>query len=744
MEVRYPSMPSIPQQPSPSSRAQAASPAGSWTIDQASVEAFQRSLTVSGESGDWFALRRAAERLALIRGFDTLITLNANTIKELPHQIDVALRVLRSPMNGRAILADEVGLGKTIEAGIVLKELTVRGLARRVLILTPAALVDQWQGELESKFFEVFDTPMDGDDWHQSMRGIVSYERAISKKHAAAILHYQWDVVIVDEAHKAKNHNAQRYKFLQNLRRNYMMLLTATPLQNNLRELYNLVTLLRPGQLGTWKEFQKSYVGGGDVRKPKNPEGLKELTAQVMIRTRRSSVAHSLELPRRLPSHPDVQLTVDEATIYGATVAFLRGLYAQGFIQPSEEEAIEDSARRKRRTGKGILQLELLRLCQRLCSSSRALGDSMARVAEGELITPEYRTRALHIAEAARRVTRHAKLDALEKVLAEHQGQVIVFSEHLPTLELIAERVTVLGRIPVLYQGGLSREDRAKRLKRFRDTPSGVFVATRAGTEGLNLQFANVLVNYELPWNPMVVEQRIGRIHRIGQTRDCHIINLAAKGTIEAHVLQLLDQKIKLFELVVGELDVILGEFGGADALEKRLIDEYLGAKSDADFELALEAIGRDVTASREAGIDQERATSEVAAEDNAMRLERDFRFLTIPARVRLGYGTKHLAKLRGLEAKREQLGLHVSELLEALEVAHQEDDFISPEYGPLVCLTGVTSRGRAVRVMVQADRLPMFLADLDADPEAPLSAADGWLGSTPIVAGTAAATATP
>jgi SNF2 family DNA or RNA helicase len=614
-------------------------------------------------------------------------------------------------MGGRAILADEVGLGKTIEAGIVLKELSVRGLARRVLILTPAALVDQWQGELESKFYEIFDTPMHPDDWHQSMRGIASYDRAISKKHSAAILHYQWDLVIVDEAHKAKNHTALRYKFLQQLRRNYLLLLTATPLQNNLRELFNLVTLLRPGQLGTWKEFQRLYVGRGDLRKPRNPEGLRELTAQVMIRT--------------------VALTAEEATIYAATVAFLRGLYADGFIQPSEEEAEEDSTRRKRRTGKGILQLELLRLCQRLCSSSRALSHSMRRVAEGELVSPEYRTRALQIADAAGRVTRHAKLDALERILKVHKEQVIVFSEHLPTLEMITERVRQLGRSPVQYQGGLSREDRIKRLKTFREDPAAVFVATRAGTEGLNLQFANVLVNYELPWNPMVVEQRIGRIHRIGQKRDCHIINLAATGTIEAHVLHLLDQKIKLFELVVGELDVILGEFGGADALEQRLIDEYLGAKSDKDFERALDAIGRDVTASRDAGIAQERATSDIAAEDNAMRLERDFRHLTIAARVRLGYGTRHLDKVRGLETKREQLGLHVSELLEAMEGAHQEDNVLSPEYGPLVVLTGVTRRGRSVRVMVQADRLPMFMADLDADPEAPLVSSDIWLAES-------------
>src|SRR3712207_1659481 len=139
-------MPTTPRVPTV--RPTASPVAGRWSVDPGSLAAFESSLSAPPDPGEWFALRRAAERVALTPGFDSLITLNANTIKELPHQIDVALRVLRQ-LGGRALLADEVGLGKTIEAGIVLKELAVRGLARRVLILTPAALVGQWQGELE-------------------------------------------------------------------------------------------------------------------------------------------------------------------------------------------------------------------------------------------------------------------------------------------------------------------------------------------------------------------------------------------------------------------------------------------------------------------------------------------------------------------------------------------------------------------------------------------------------------------
>ena len=450
---------------------------------------------------------------------------------------------------------------------------------------------------------------------------------------------------------------------------------------------------------------------------------MKELTAQVMVRTRRASVALALELPARLPAHPEIDLTRKEAALYSDTATFLRDLYREGFVEQSDEEVAVDRKRRKRRTGKGILQLELVRLSQRLCSSAAALAHSLEGLSEADLITPAYRRRAKALAAAAKRVTSHAKLDALEEIIGRVADKIIVFSEHLPTLDLIAKRVRKLGRTAVVYSGSLSMAERAKRLAQFKAEPKAVFVATRAGTEGLNLQFCNVLVNYELPWNPMVVEQRIGRIHRIGQTREAHIINFAARGTIEAHVLRLLDQKIKLFELVVGELDVILGDFGGAEKLEERLADAWLSAESDDAFEERIETIGNEIVSSREVGLKQEQLNSEVAAEDNAGQLERDFQQLSIPDRLRLGYGTNHLRLAPGIDAKRHQIGLHVGEILEALEnTAPIEDAGVDPDHGPLTCVTGVTGAGRGVRLTVHADQLPMTVVDLSADVETPLA----------------------
>src|SRR6266704_2943786 len=654
-------------------------PDDSWAVDERSLKAFADKLKEPPAERAWYELRREAERIALVPGFDRLITLDANAIKELPHQIDVAQRVLRQ-MGGRAILADEVGLGKTIEASIIYKELAIRGLARRALILTPASLVGQWQGELEEKFFERFETPTDPDDWQRVTKAIISHDRARSKRHAEEILRHRWDLVIVDEAHKVKSHRGATYQFIEKIERDFILLLTATPLQNDLRELYNLITLLRPGQLGTWQEFKSEHLVAGDHRQPRDPEALRALTHEVMIRTRRSSVVDDLNLPPRRPRHPEVKLTRAEADLYQRTTDFLRRLYREGFIQPAEQEETEDGAPR-RRTKKGILQLAVIHLRQRLCSSSRALAESLAHLAESERISPQYRVIATQLAKRAERIKTHAKLDVLTKLLKETPDRVVVFSDHRPTIQLIEERVKQLNRKPIVYWGAHSTADRDKRIRAFHDDERSVLIATRAGSEGRNLQFCNVLVNYDLPWNPMVVEQRIGRLHRIGQTREVHIVNLAAAGTIESYILQLLDQKIKLFELVVGELDLILGEFGGAQQFEGRLAEEWLAAESEEDFARRVETIGADIEKSSAVGKEQEQLNSLIAPDDNAIRLERRFEAI-------------------------EPIG----------GVTTQQPAGTHPEYGDLVRLTGLTSSGRAITLVAQVDRLPLALVDIEVD----------------------------
>src|SRR5205809_1646747 len=438
-----------------------------------------------------------------------------------------------------------------------------------------------------------------------------------------------------------------------------------------------------------------------------------------MIRTRRSSVVDDLNLPPRRPRHPEVKLTTAERDLYDRTTQFLRRLYKEGFAPQAAAEEEEKPTR------KGGVQLAVIHLRQRLCSSSKALAESLEHLAESERISPEYRTVARQLADRARKVKTHAKLNVLTKILKETPDRVVVFSDHRPTIELIEQRVKALGRTPIVYWGALTTLERDKRIRAFHDDERSVLIATRAGSEGRNLQICNVLVNYDLPWNPMVVEQRIGRVHRIGQTREVHIVNLAAAGTIESYILQLLDKKIKLFELVVGELDLILGEFGGAQKFEVRLADEWLKAENDEDFERRVETLGLDLEKSSAAGHAQEQLNSAIAPDDNATRLERRFDELSVPARLRLGLGTSHLLKAAGWEAKRLRLGVHVTELLEALESIEPIGDVITtqpvpagthPQYGALVRLTGLTSSGRAITLVAQVEHLPLALVDISVE----------------------------
>jgi SNF2 family DNA or RNA helicase len=697
-----------------------------WEIDPDSLASFDAGLEGRSSGSAWIKLRRAAEELAQLPAFDRLITLDMNRIDELPHQIRVAFQVLQPPMSGRAILADEVGLGKTIEAGIILKELRIRGLARRILVLTPASLVTQWVDELEDKFLEKFEPIEEPHQWKRATRAIASYDRARQKKHSAQLLRHKWDLVIVDEAHKCKNHNTARYKLIQEIQRNYLLLLTATPIQNDLRELYNLITLLRPGHLGTWKEFKRQYVADRGGREVRQVSALRELTSRVMIRTRRASVAHIMSLPPRRARHPDLWLTAAEADVYGDTARFLRDLYREGFRVPTLQESLQDRRKRKARTGRGIYFLECLRLAQRLCSSTPALASSLIKLSEGELIVPEFRLRARALAEQSRAVTTSAKLDQLTDLLTQSDEKLVIFSEHLPTVKMIQDRVKQVGRPSTALTGSLDRLQRHRVLRRFEDEPRAVLVSTRAGTEGLNLQFCHQLVNYELPWNPMVVEQRIGRVHRFGQRMEVQLYNYAARGTVEAHILRLLHTKIRLFELVVGELDLILERFEEKDkeSFEGLLGALWLTAESDEAFERKIEELGDRVEKERSAAQEEELRSNNISPEDPAGHLKSNFTRLSIPDRLRLGYGTVHLEPAPGVEATRQRLGIHIIEILEMLAMQPiVEPGGTHPHLGVLCRVIGLTSRGREITLLAQADRLPLVILELAGDPFAPLAA---------------------
>lgn len=524
------------------------------------------------EPSEWFDLRMQAERIALSPGFDQLLSLNSNTIDEYPHQIDAVLTALRK-MRGRALLADEVGLGKTIEAGIILKELVLRGLAKSILILVPAPLTQQWQEEIETKFGEEFliNTSLDG--WSESNRIIASIDLAKRPEHAEKILERSWDLLIVDEAHRLRNRTSQAWKFVNAVKRKYMLLLTATPVHNELSELYALVTLLKPGLLKTYRAFRQRYINQYNPLRPNNGAELKSLLSDVMIRNRRTSV--SVKFPPRTVYTYKVKLSKPEWDLYTAASAFIRN------------------------TGEAGTDLMILSLLQReVCSSASAAGSTLEKLAADTDISEERKQALQQLVNLSKAATVVSKVEAVCKIVDEAKDKVIVFTQFSASQRLISEALKQRGISVAEFHGGLTPAQKNAAVKSFKENDQ-VLVSTESGGEGRNLQFCNVMVNYDLPWNPMLVEQRIGRIHRLGQTREVFIFNLASQNTVEEYILDLLASKIKMFELVVGELDLILGNLETKEAFEETLRRICIESRTDADMKHELSNLADRITVAR-------------------------------------------------------------------------------------------------------------------------------------------------
>ena len=255
---------------------------GSWQ------EGFITRMENDGPWSNWelFKLAVEVENHTVIPDFEGLLApQHLSQLTPLPHQLEVAKQVVEN-MNGKAILADEVGLGKTIEAGLILKEYMIRGLVKKVLILVPASLVSQWAVELNSKFFIPAVAQRKSYVWEQCDVVISSIDTAKRNPHREIIYNQNYDLIIIDEAHKLKNNKTKNYEFVQNLKKKFCLLLTATPIQNRVSEIFNLVSLLKPGHLGSETDFYEKYKK--DSRSLDDHEHLKELVNKVMIRNRRA------------------------------------------------------------------------------------------------------------------------------------------------------------------------------------------------------------------------------------------------------------------------------------------------------------------------------------------------------------------------------------------------------------------------------------------------------------------------
>ena len=544
-----------------------------------------------------YRLQLAAEHLALIAGFDELVCLDSLRFQPFDYQIRAAQTALRR-FRGRGLLCDEVGLGKTIEAGLVLKEYLTRQMVNRVLILTPPALVEQWREELAAKFnLPDFVTSADAEfrergpeAWARFPRVIASLATARRPAHRAQIEPLLYDLIVVDEAHHLKNRASVSWKFVNGLQRKYMLLLTATPVQNSLDELYNLITLLKPGQLQTPREFQRQFVTQGDPRQPKNRGRLRELLADVMVRHARRQVG--VQLPPRHAHTVRLTLSPDERALYDEVSRFIRAQLA-GAPADAAADAPDEAARDAEEppTLSMAHRFTLQTLQREIGSSPQAARPTLLALAELSALQTQ-RPTLLALADRAAQLPAWAKAEALEKLLARLGGaKFLLFTHFRATLAQLAARLQTLGLNFVVYHGGLSAAEKDEAIRRF-EREAQILLSTEAAGEGRNLQFCHTLVNFDLPWNPLRIEQRVGRIHRIGQTQPVAIYNLSAAGTVEDYLLDILDRKVNMFELVIGEMDMVLGELTDERDFEDMLFEVWTRARTEADLQAGMEQLG--------------------------------------------------------------------------------------------------------------------------------------------------------
>lgn len=447
-------------------------------------------------------------------------------LPELPftphdYQVDTARKIINE-MEYRALIADEVGLGKTIEAGLVIKELLSRNPQARILILTPASLTHQWWSELHEKFGVNFWVSRKGPYAWPGQLVIGSIDKAKRDEHRQFILDGTYDLVVIDEAHKLKNRKTENWVFVSQINTQGLVLLTATPLQNKVEEVFNLISLLRPEVYSDYETFLSHHQ--------LNPKALisdlRDKLQDVMIRnmTRELGVK---KIDRRIKLI-DIQMSELEKEIYQKIRS-----YPGTFLS--------------------------LTLCKEFCSSMSALYDTLQKKGETELLP------LLEECEFS------PKISHLDSIIRNHNGKILIFTEYIQTQFYIARYLHEQNIKFLLFNGMLRRNQKEWIKDMFEKQDVPIMICTDSGSQGLNFQYCDVIINWDLPWNPMKVEQRIGRIDRIGQkSNSVYIYNFVMKDTLEEKIFTVLGEKISLFKECIGALENIL------TSDDNNLIDEEI------------------------------------------------------------------------------------------------------------------------------------------------------------------------
>jgi SNF2 family DNA or RNA helicase/DNA-binding PadR family transcriptional regulator len=585
--------------------------------------------------------------------YDPLTGLSSARIEPQPHQVFVAHQVAQK-LQPRMILADEVGLGKTIEAGLIVKELRARELIDRVLIIVPASLQLQWQSELRSKFNEEFEI-LDGaalqylgrggrNPWMARPNVICSLPFAANPKRAEQIIEAEWDMVIFDEAHRVRRHLqgasktrvTQAYRLADELKElvNGLLLLTATPMQLHPFELYSLIELVEPGLFPSYRSYDslrgylprlnalmkdlKSWNALSDAERAESVSNNAAVLGELGVRATEAAAVLAREEERErlmdglVDKHPiagalvrnrkaevggftsrearkvPVPLEDEELALYEDVAAYLRDGYnralaqknnALGFLMvgyqkmlASSSYAVRQSFRRRieklkagpknpatRHKPPSDSQLDELRDAEEITQALTELEDSTvdpSGLAEEISQLQDLVDRLGRVRDSKALVL----LTALDGIFADHpREKVVIFTTFIQTQRALAATLRHNGYTVAEFNGQMSLDEKEEAVRGFKASDQ-ILISTEAGGEGRNFQFCHLMVNYDLPWNPMRIEQRIGRLDRIGQKKPVLIYNLFCEGTVEERVIEVLERRIGLFEESVGSLDPILGE----------------------------------------------------------------------------------------------------------------------------------------------------------------------------------------
>lgn len=584
-----------------------------------------------------------------------------------PHQINAFCAAIDAMKTGGMVLADEVGLGKTIEAGLVLRYMLESG-AKKVLIALPVSLRKQWELELEDKFdlssviLDRLTVEHDAKNWHRKLADrqgvmivITSYD--YSSKLMKRFPDVKWDFLIIDEAHNLRNLNStKRAKRLYALSGGIpKILLTATPLQNSLMDLYGLISFIDPRIFGSEQVFRQRYMKDEDY------DGLKRELTPVLYRTLRKDVVDYMHFVKRICRTVDFKLSPDEIELYERVNLFLKGdaLYSipasnRGLIILVIRKLMASSSFALVETFE-VLKKRLEKLYEGTRSADAQEGfDLFWSFVEDEIDesgfeeTEDEDTAAQKtyiqaeldkvnaIIDVAKRIKTNSKVTALKQALEigfsyqRDNGiaqKAVVFTESKRTQKYIAAELRKSGYSEdniLLFNGDfddtMTKEIyRAWQVKNFGNANYGrsveykhaivdyfkehakILICTDAGSEGLNLQFCNTVINYDLPWNPMKIEQRIGRCHRYGQQNDVVAINLLnTQNEADKRVYEILSKKFELFEGVFGASDIVLGALESGTSFEKMVLDIYQSCNTTTEFRKAFDKLDRKLNAKRD------------------------------------------------------------------------------------------------------------------------------------------------